>query len=58
MPELMISDEYRLRNKLNKQIKKNRELVQANNEKDVALQHIAELEAKVERMQRYQITNQ
>jgi len=55
MPELMISDEYRLKHKLNQQIQKNEKLEQSNKEKELALRRLAELEVKMERIQKYQI---
>ncbi len=54
MPELMINDEVRLQNKLNGKIKENQILEHANNERKIALERLAELEAKVNRMQLYQ----
>ena len=54
MPELMINDEVRLQNKLNNKIKENQVLEKANQERKVALERLAELEAKVNRMQLYQ----
>jgi len=54
MPELMINDEVRLQNKLNGKIKENQELEKANIERKIALERLAELEAKVNRMQLYQ----
>jgi len=55
MPELMISDEYRLRGDLEKERLENQRLVNVNRQKEQALSRLAELEAKVERMQKYQI---
>jgi len=54
MPELMINDEVRLQNKLNGKIKENQVLEKANIERKIALERLAELEAKVNRMQIYQ----
>jgi len=56
MPELMIDDAHRLRGELEKQKLENQSLENANREKDQALKRLAELEAKVERMQKYQTT--
>ncbi len=56
MPELMISDEYRLRGDLEKERLENQRLVNANRQNEQALSRLAELEAKVERMQKYQTT--
>jgi integrase len=53
MPELMISDEYRLKTKLEDQTKRADKLEQANKDKDTALEKMKELEAKVDRMSRY-----
>ncbi len=55
MTELMIGDEYRLKGQLQKQKLETQRLEQANKEKEMALERLAELEAKVERMQKYQI---
>ena len=57
MPELMINDEVRLQNKLNGKIKENQILEKANIERKIALERLAELEAKVNRMQIYQKVN-
>jgi len=54
MPELMINDEVRLQNKLNGKIKENQILEKANIERKIAIERLAELEAKVNRMQIYQ----
>jgi len=54
MPELMINDEYRLKGELEKERAENKKLEQASNEKEQALKRLSELEAKVERMQKYQ----
>jgi len=56
MSELMIGDEYRLKGQLQKQKLETKRLEQVNAEKEIALERLAELEAKVERMQKYQIT--
>jgi len=56
MPELMIDEKYRLNYKLEKANAENQKLLQANHEKDEALCRLSELEAKFERMQRYQST--
>jgi len=56
MPELMINDAHRLRSELEKQRLQNQGLEIANREKEQALKRLAELEAKVERMQKYQTT--
>jgi len=56
MPELMIDDAHRLRGELEKQRLQNQSLEIANHEKEQALKRLAELEAKVERMQKYQTT--
>jgi len=53
----MINDEVRLQNKLNGKIKENQILEHANQERKVALERLAELEAKVHRMQIYQKIN-
>ena len=55
MTELMIGDEYRLKGQLQKQKLETQRLEQANKEKELALERLSELEAKVERMQKYQI---
>lgn len=55
MPELIIDEEIRLKKKLEKERAENKRLEQVNNEKGQALKRLSELEAKVERMQRYQI---
>jgi hypothetical protein len=55
MPDLMTSDEYRLKEKLEETRVENQKLSQANREKEMALQRLSELEAKVERMQKYQV---
>jgi len=55
MPDLMTSDEYRLKEKLEETEIENQKLSQANYEKQLALQRLSELEAKVERMQKYQV---
>jgi len=55
MPDLMTSDEYRLKEKLEETRVENQKLSQANYEKQLALDRLSELEAKVERMQKYQI---
>ena len=55
MPELIIDEEIRLKKKLEKERAENKRLEQVNNEKRQALKRLSELEAKVERMQRYQI---
>jgi len=55
MPDLMTSDEYRLKEKLEETRVENQKLSQANYEKHLALQRLSELEAKVERMQKYQV---
>jgi len=55
MPELIIDEEIRLKKKLKKERAENKRLEQVNNEKGQALKRLSELEAKVERMQRYQI---
>ena len=54
MPELMINDEARLQNKLESTLNENQILARANQERKVALEKLAELEAKVNRMQIYQ----
>jgi integrase len=54
MPELMINDEVRLQNKLDNKIKENQILENANQQRKIALERLAELEAKVNRMQIYQ----
>jgi len=56
MPELMISDEYRLQNKLDDEKKRADELEQASKDKDAALEKMKELEAKVDRMSRFRST--
>ena len=53
MPEIMISDEYRLKSKILEQDKKVEQLERANSEKDRALEKIKELESKVDRISRY-----
>ncbi len=55
MPELMINEKYRLQGQLEKAKLENHRLAEINNEKEQALQRLSELEAKVERMQRYDI---
>ena len=55
MPELTISDEYRLQQRLTLEKDKSGQLEKANAEKEDALSRLKELEAKVERMQRYQV---
>lgn len=55
MPELMITDEYRLREELKKKTMESSRLEIELKEKDVLLQRIAELEVKVSRMQNYSI---
>ncbi len=55
MPELTINDEERLQKKLESERIHSTILEKANQEKEIALQRLQELEAKVERMQRYQI---
>jgi len=55
MPDLMTSNEYRLKEKLEETKIENQKLSQANYEKQLALDRLSELEAKVERMQKYQI---
>jgi hypothetical protein len=55
MPELMINDEYRLREELKKKTIESSRLETELKEKDVLLQRMAELEAKVSRMQNYKI---
>ncbi|HUT06469.1 MAG TPA: hypothetical protein VMW74_07270 [Nitrosopumilaceae archaeon] len=54
MPELMINDEVRLQHKLDNKIQENQLLERANQEREIALERLAELEAKVNRMQIYQ----
>ena len=58
MPELMITEEYRLQKKLEQQIKRNDELEQTLQEKKIEMRRVAELETKIERMQHYNITPQ
>ena len=53
MPELMISDEYRLKIKLEDQTKRADKLEQANKDKDSTLEKMKELESKIDRMSRY-----
>ncbi|MCH8914959.1 MAG: hypothetical protein IIA82_03845 [Thaumarchaeota archaeon] len=55
MSDLMISDKYRLKEKLEEIEIENQKLSQANYEKQLALGRLSELEAKVERMQKYQV---
>ncbi|MDE1829365.1 MAG: hypothetical protein KGI25_03475 [Thaumarchaeota archaeon] len=55
LPELMISDEARLQKELGDEKLERGLLAQANAEKETALQRLKELEAKVERMAKYQI---
>ena len=53
MPELLISEKYRLANKLDEETKQVEKLQDENREKDAVLEKMRELEAKVERMSRY-----
>lgn len=53
MPELMISDETRLRQKLEAQIERSKNLETANEKLQGAVQKISELESKVRRMEQY-----
>ena len=55
MPELMISDEERLKRRLDSTEQENRRLIETSKEKEQALERISELEAKVERMQKYYV---
>lgn len=55
MPELMINDECRLKIKLEEISSENQKLSQANHEKQLALKRLSELEAKFDRMQKYQV---
>lgn len=55
MPELTINDEERLQKKLESERIRTTMLEKANQEKEIALERLKELEAKVERMQKYQI---
>lgn len=57
MPEIMINDEARLQNKLETTLNENHILAKANQERKIALEKLAELEAKVNRMQIYQKVN-
>jgi len=57
MPELMINEKYRLKGQLDKTKLENHKLSLANYEKDQALKRLSELEAKVERMQKYPSAN-
>ena len=53
MPDLLISEKYRLANKLDKETKQVEKLQAENREKDAMLEKMRELEAKVERMSKY-----
>jgi len=55
MPELMINEEFCLKGQLEKTKLENQKLLQINYEKELALRRLSEVEAKVERMQKYQI---
>ncbi len=55
MPELMITDEYRLREELKKKTIESSRLEIELKEKDVLLQRMAELKGKVSRLQNYSI---
>ena len=54
MPELVVNEEMRLRQKLEMEKSEKEKLVVSNKEKEEALQRLAELEAKVCRMEKYQ----
>jgi hypothetical protein len=58
MPYLMISEENRLVQKLEAEKLERQRLEQANKEKDIALEKLGELEAKVSRMERFQVSHQ
>ena len=53
MPELVVGEEMRLRHKLEIEKREKEKLAASNNEKEQALQKLAELEAKVRRMEKY-----
>jgi hypothetical protein len=55
MPYLMITEDNRLRQTLESSREENKKLLKANVEKEEALRRLVELEAKVERMQKYHI---
>lgn len=57
MPELMISDEYHLKHELDSVKQENQKLITVAKEKEEALERLSELEAKVERMQKYNISS-
>ena len=57
MPELMISDEFRMKIKLEQELVQKTKLEQEINEKNNALDAINELKQKVDRIQRYQKKN-
>ena len=58
MPELTINDEERLRDQLQAEKLKVEKITRINYEKDEALSRLEELEAKVSKMQKYQIMDQ
>ncbi|MGI0006584.1 MAG: hypothetical protein ACREAR_01150 [Nitrosotalea sp.] len=58
MPYLMISEENRLVQKLEAEKLERQRLEQANKEKDIALEKLGELEEKVRRMERFQVSRQ
>lgn len=58
MPYLMISEESRLVQKLEVEKLERQRLEQANKEKDNALEKLGELEAKVRRMEKFQVSHQ
>jgi len=58
MPELTINDEQRFKDALEAEKLKVAGLKKSSNEKDEALTKMEELEAKIERMQKYHITDQ
>ncbi|MDE1812815.1 MAG: hypothetical protein KGH85_08130 [Thaumarchaeota archaeon] len=58
MPYLMISEESRLVQKLEAEKLERQRLEQANKEKDNALEKLGELEAKVRRMEKFQVSHQ
>lgn len=55
MPDLMISDKHRLQIKLDLEKQKSSEFSKVKEEKDEALMRLRELEAKVERIMKYQM---
>ena len=55
MPELMVTEGYKAKWKLQKVQKKNTELEQTIKEKDSALEIVNELKAKVRRIEKYQL---